>query len=284
MLSALQPRQRSPLIARQVPIRDGERITGFIDLALERAFKYRPGAHPSAIEIPADLQDREIEARTHMLEQLADHDDELLEQLLSDQTPDANRIFGDLARETARDARRSVLFGSASSSWGVRRLLKALRHETPGPEATAARLGVSDPSLYVFKVQHGSVGRLALSPGPRRHASAKARSADADGETTSASARMFTVQGDKTQKIAGADDGDVVAVAKIDTIKPGQWLGLGKLAARPSTSITRRATARSPSSRPIARMTSSCPALCNGCSRRTPASRSSMTRPTTRSC
>src|SRR3569623_776087 len=98
-----------------------------------------------------------------MLEQLADHDDELLEQLLSDETPSPERIFQDLVRETGENLGVSVLFGSASSSWGVRRLLKALRHETPGPNGTADRLGVSDPSLYVFKVLHGSVGRLALT-------------------------------------------------------------------------------------------------------------------------
>ena len=75
LLSALQPMSVSPLIARQIPIWDGEKISGFVDLALERAFKYRPGQESERIEIPAELHDREIEARTQMLEQLADHDD-----------------------------------------------------------------------------------------------------------------------------------------------------------------------------------------------------------------
>jgi elongation factor G len=228
LLSALQPVSVSPLIARQVPIREGDHITGFIDLALERAFKYRPSAQSERIEIPPELQDREIEARTHMLEQLADHDDELLEQLLSDQTPEADRIFHDLARETGETLGVSVLFGSATSSWGVRRLLKALRHETPGPDATAGRLGVSDPSLYVFKVQHGSVGRLALSRALGGRIAEGSDARDADGNHVRLGA-MFTVQGEKTHTIAGAADGDVVAVAKIDTIKPGQWLGHGQI-------------------------------------------------------
>jgi elongation factor G len=43
VLEALQPMSASPLIARQIPIRDGEKITGFVDLALERAFHYRAG-------------------------------------------------------------------------------------------------------------------------------------------------------------------------------------------------------------------------------------------------
>src|SRR6478609_2936772 len=136
LLSALQPTSVSPIIARQIPIWDGEKVSGFVDLALEYAFKYRPGQESERIEIPANLQDREVEARSHMLEQLADHDDELLEQLLMDQAPTREKVFQDLSRETSENLGVSVLFGSASTSWGVRRLLKALRHEALGPQST----------------------------------------------------------------------------------------------------------------------------------------------------
>ena len=47
-----------------------------------------PGKASERIDIPADLAEREAEARTQMLEQLADHDDDLLEQLLMDETPE----------------------------------------------------------------------------------------------------------------------------------------------------------------------------------------------------
>ena len=81
LLEALQPMSASPLVARRIPIRDGEKITGFVDLALERAFHYQPGKPSEQIEIPADLADREVLERAHMLEQLADHDDALLEAI-----------------------------------------------------------------------------------------------------------------------------------------------------------------------------------------------------------
>ena len=158
LLSALQPMSVSPLIARQIPIWDGEKVGGFVDLALERAFKYRPGQESERIEIPSGIQDREIEARTHMLEQLADHDDELLEQLLMDEMPSREKVLQDLARETGESLGVPVLFGSATSSWGVRRLLKALRHEAPDAQSAAKRLSVSDPSMYVFKILHGPIG------------------------------------------------------------------------------------------------------------------------------
>ena len=59
VLEALQPMSASPLIARQIPMRSkdsgGEKITGFVDLALERAFHYRPGKPSEQAEIPEAL-------------------------------------------------------------------------------------------------------------------------------------------------------------------------------------------------------------------------------------
>ena len=40
---------------------------------------------------------------------------------------------------------------------------------------------------------------------------------------------MFKVQGEKTQKISEAQPGDVIAVAKVDGVQAGQWLGSGKV-------------------------------------------------------
>ena len=228
LLSALQPMSVSPLIGRQIPIWDGEKIDGFVDLALEYAFKYRAGQESERIDIPADLQSREAEARTHMLEQLADHDDELLEQLLMDEAPERDKVLQDLARETGDNLGVSVLFGSAISSWGVRRLLKAMRHEAPAPQSTANRLGVSDPALYVFKIIHGSIGRLALSRALGGRIS-EGSDLKAEGGGHARVGSLFKVQGEKTLKISEARDGDVVAVAKIDTVKAGQWLGVGQL-------------------------------------------------------
>jgi elongation factor G len=228
LLSALQPMSVSPLIARQVPIRDGEKISGFIDLALERAFKYRAGKQSERIEIPAEIQDREIEARTHMLEQLADHDDELLEQLLMDEQPTREKVLHDLARETGESLGVSVLFGSALSSWGVRRLLKALRHEAPAPQRAADRLEVTDPAMYVFKIVHGAIGRLAMSRVLGGRISEGTDLKTDDGEHARVGS-LFKVQGEKTQKLGEARDGDIVAVAKIDSVKAGQWLGSGQL-------------------------------------------------------
>ena len=92
--------------------------------------------------MPATTPSREKEARFHMLEKLADHDDELMEQLLEDIEPPRDKVFDDLAKELREGLICPVLLGAATRTNGVLRLLKALRHEAPGVADTAARLGV----------------------------------------------------------------------------------------------------------------------------------------------
>jgi len=228
LLEALQPMSASPLIARWIPIRDGEKISGFVDIALERAYYYRPGQPSEQKDIPDDLAEREALERTHMLEQLADHDDVLLEQLLMDEVPDRKTVFEDLAKETGQSQIVPVLFGSAQNGFGIRRLMKALRHETPAPDAAAARLGASGPSAFIFKVSHGgAMGRLSYARvfggGLKEGQELKS----SGGETVRIGT-LFAVQGEKTAKLAEAKAGDVVAIAKLEGVHAGEWLAGGK--------------------------------------------------------
>jgi elongation factor G len=84
VLTVLQPASRSKLLLRQIPTFAGDIVTGFVDLALERAFVYKEHAPSQVIPLEGDALDREKTARFSMLEALADHDDELMEQLLED--------------------------------------------------------------------------------------------------------------------------------------------------------------------------------------------------------
>jgi elongation factor G len=228
LLEALQPMSARPLLARQIPIREGEHITGFIDLALERAYHYRPGKASETIALPPDLIEREAHERFHMLEQLADHDDDLLEQLLSDVVPSNDIIFADLARETRENLVVPLLLGSALNGFGVRRLLKMLRHEAPQPEVTAKRIGLEGPGAYVFKIFHGgAVGRLALARNFGAVIKEGAELTAADGRAIRAGA-LFGVQGGTTTKLASAEPGDIVALAKAETVNAGELLSAGR--------------------------------------------------------
>lgn len=222
LLEALQPLSAKPLLARHIPIWEGDRITGFVDLGLERAYHYVPGKPSERTEIPAGLLDREVADRMHLLEQLADHDDSLLEQLLMDETPDQKTVLSDLARETGEHLGVPVMFGSAANGSGIRRLLKALRHEAPTPERAAERLGTGTACALVFKISNGNqIGRLAFA---RMFGGALQEGAELGGTRIGT---LLRVQGDKTAKVPRAEAGDVVAIAKLEGVHAGDWLGSG---------------------------------------------------------
>ena len=59
ILPILQPASSKPLVLRQIPIWENGVASGFVDLALERAFVYRTQANPRSIEMPATVKERE---------------------------------------------------------------------------------------------------------------------------------------------------------------------------------------------------------------------------------
>ena len=51
VLNLLQPASRVPLLLRQIPIWNGDIVTGFVDLALERAHVYKEHAPSEVIPL-----------------------------------------------------------------------------------------------------------------------------------------------------------------------------------------------------------------------------------------
>ena len=224
LMAALAPVSALPLVARQIPIVEGEHVTGFVDLALERAFVYRAGRPSQQTPLSGDLAAQEADARFHMLEQLADFDDVLMEQLLSDVTPSRDAVFADLVREMNEGLITPVFFGSASNAFGVRRLLKALRHETAPAARAAVRLGLDGPGAYVMKTAFaGQAGKLAYARvfgAPLADGSALTLSDGREGRAGG----LFQMQGASLRKAARAAVGEVVAIGKLEEAATGMLL------------------------------------------------------------
>lgn len=223
-LAALQEISERPLILREAPIREGEQITGFVDLVSEKAYEYLDGAPSKMVRLPDSARPREQEAREEMLEALADFDDRLLEELLEETPPPTGEIYDNLTRDLQEDLIVPVFFGSAEHDHGIRRLLKALRHETPESDAAAHRLGL-DPAggevlAQVFKTQHlphaGKYSLARLFDGGLK-----------DGDTLAGQRLngLYRPFGDKHEKCPRAKKGAVVGLGRLDGVKTGEVLG-----------------------------------------------------------
>jgi elongation factor G len=234
VLKLLQPASRTKLVLRQIPTFAGDLITGFVDLALERAFVYKEHAASEVVPLEGDIADREKTARFSMLETLADHDDELMEQLLEDIQPPRDKVFDDLTRELRDGLVCPVLMGTATRTNGVLRIMKALRHESPGIAETAKRLGVKaasgDAVAYVLKTlntAHG--GKMSVARVLAGQIGDGTTLITEDGEVGRV-AGVFKLVGQNTEKRGPATVGETVAFAKLDKAKTGDTLTAGKQA------------------------------------------------------
>jgi elongation factor G len=230
-LKLLQPASRVPLLLRQIPIWNGDLIAGFVDLALERAHVYKEHSASEVIELKGEDLDREKEARFTMLETLADHDDELMEQLLEDIPPPRDKVFDDLAKELRERLVVPVLLGVATRSNGVLRLLKALRHEAPGVAETIARLGAkagNDPLALVLKTFHTTHGgKMSVARLLAGQAGDGTTFNTTEGEAGRVSG-VFKIMGQHFDKRGQALAGETVAFGKLDHAKTGDTLSAGK--------------------------------------------------------
>jgi elongation factor G len=229
ILPTLQPASARPLVLRQIPIWENGAASGFVDLALERAFVYRKHAQSEVIEMPSSVKQRETDARFKMLEQLADYDDELMEQLLSDMQPPRDKVFADLVKELQEGLIVPVLLGSAENGNGILRLLKALRHEVPFVDRTARRLKLENAKsaalvlktsytphggkLSIVRVLAGEFGEGTVVQGARSEERAAA---------------AFSLLGQEAKKRAPAKAGETVALGRLEKIFSGETISADK--------------------------------------------------------
>ena len=223
-LIAVQELSERKLLLREAPIQSGEGIAGFVDLISEHAYRYRDGQQSERIALPDSAKTSSAQARQELLENLADFDDHLLEELLSDIVPETGEIYRSLARDLAEDSIVPVFFGSAAHDYGVRRLLKALRHDIAGADASRARLKIDEsgePLARLFKTLHAAhTGKLSFG---RVWRGSFAEGATINGQRPSG---LFAANhGNAPVKIAEAGTGAVVAFGRLETAQTGDLLG-----------------------------------------------------------
>ncbi len=232
-LALLQPASRTPLLLRQIPLWENGVATGFVDLALERAFVYRELAPSEVMEMPVGVALDEKQARYSMLERLADYDDSLMEQLIGDIEPPRDLVFDDLARELREGHVVPLLMGSATGGHGVTRLLKALRHEAPGIAQTRNRLKLESAGANLAQV----VRTIHTAHGGKLSLARVLRGAFADGVSVTGSrggedriAGLVRLTGATSSKVARAEEGDTIAFQRLESVATGERFAEGKSA------------------------------------------------------
>ncbi|QXX73406.1 elongation factor G [Methylovirgula sp. HY1] len=226
-IAALQNYSNRPMVLRQVPIREADAITGYVDVVSERAYRYRREQDSELISLPNTMQEREREARAGLSEVLADHDDAILEKILEDVAPSSDELFRQLHHDQASGSIVQVLLGSATQGFGILRLWKALRHDAPNAWETAQRHGIAvsdQPLVQIFKTAHAGqaayTGKLSLS---RIWRGTLMDGATLNGNRVGGIHRFV---GGEPVRVASANAGELVALGRLENCATGAVLGL----------------------------------------------------------
>ena len=119
----------------QLPIGDEADFSGVVDLVNMKALLYKDdlGQEWEVADIPEELQDAAGQARTELVEAVAEYDDELMEDYLEDRPIEPARLIQDIRKATLDISMTPVLCGSAFKNKGVQPLLDAVIGYLPSP-------------------------------------------------------------------------------------------------------------------------------------------------------
>src|SRR5919206_4126 len=119
----------------QLPIGSEAGFKGIVDLINMKAIVYKDelGKDIRVEEIPAELVDAANEAREHLLNEVSDYDDELVELILEEQEIPSEKLVAAIRAATLDNKITPVLCGSSFKNKGVQPLLDAILDFLPSP-------------------------------------------------------------------------------------------------------------------------------------------------------
>ena len=119
----------------QLPIGSEVDFRGVVDLVDMKAIVYKDdlGQDWEVVDIPAELADAARQARTELIEAVAEYDDELMEDYLEEKPIEPARLIADIRKATLDISMTPVLCGSAFKNKGVQPLLDAVIDYLPSP-------------------------------------------------------------------------------------------------------------------------------------------------------
>ncbi len=218
-----------------LPIGAGENFKGVVDLLNMRA---RTAAGDA--EIPADMADEATAARQHLIEAVAECDDDLLEKYLEEGELSPEEIRSGLVAGVRESKLVPVLCGVANTGLGADLLLEFALELFPSPQdrpAWAARAADGDAESELTADPNGPFAAVVFKTIIDRFAGKlsvfRVISGTATGDSSVQNAttgskerfgKLFVLRGAEHVDVPEAGPGDIVAVAKLKDAHTGNVL------------------------------------------------------------
>jgi elongation factor G len=234
-LAKLRARYGPHVVATQLPIGSAQAFRGYVDLAKRTAFAYGAEGAEMPFPLPAELARAVADQRTVLLEALADFDDHLMEELLDGLEPPQDEIARDLCADCRHDQIVAVLAGAASTGAGLTALTDAIAMLLPSPDVMSRRdvdgreivPAIAGPLVaQVCKtIVHPQAGKFSVVRVFSGTLGAQTPLANASrGGSVLKPSGLFRLFGKRTEPVASAGPGSIVAIGRLENVATGDTL------------------------------------------------------------
>ncbi len=245
VVSEMRERLGAPAYPVGIPIGSEEDLKGMIDVVNQKALIHDPsddfGSKINVEELEGDLKDTAEMAYQELLEAVGDRDEEIMEMLLEDKTPDATQLKHAIRRLTVAGEIVPVLGGSAFKNKGVQPMVDAVIDYLPSPLDVDVQSGAdpddetkitefpaddnapfcslafklwTDPfagKLVFFRVYSGQISKGDTMYNPRTRKKERVN-------------RIMMIQADKQENVETVYAGDIAALVGIRNVTTGDTL------------------------------------------------------------
>lgn len=241
-VETIRERLRANAVPIEIPIGAEDKFVGVVDLITMKAniYKNELGTEFTVEDIPSDLVEVAEKYRAELLENIAEHDEELMEKYLEGEELTEEEIKRAIRTATIANAMNPVLCGSAYKNKGVQPLLDAIVDYMPAPtdvpdikgvdpqtdEPTTRKSSDEEPfAALAFKIATDPyVGKLAFTrvySGTVESGSYVYNSTKGKRERIG---RILMMHANKREEIDKAYAGDIVAIIGLKDTTTGDTL------------------------------------------------------------
>ncbi len=238
VLQQLKDKYGKRIAPFQLPIREGEKITGFVNV-VEREARIFDGSRTVTGELPEELKPELEELRGMLCEAVAETSEELMEKYFSGEEFTLPEMYAALRTGVSEGDIIPVLCGSAYHKLGVSSLMNAICAYFPSPDSSEfiiakkkdgsdsrIKVDVSDPmSALVFKtVADPFVGKLSYFRVYSGVMTPDTTVYNMNKDVNEKIGKIYVVNGKKQEEVTKLNAGDIGAVAKLTKTATGDTL------------------------------------------------------------
>lgn len=239
VLQQLKDKYGKRIAPFQLPIREGDKITGFVNI-VEREARRFDGSRTVTAETPEDLKPELDSLREMICEAVAETSEELMDKYFSGEEFTLPEMYAALRRGVDDGDIVPVLCGSAYHKLGISSLMNAIHAYFPAPDGqeefvvaekqdgspSRLKVDVSDPmSALVFKtVADPYVGKLSYFKVYSGVMTPDTTVYNMNKDINEKIGKIFVVNGKKQTEVSKLNAGDIGAVAKLAGTATGDTL------------------------------------------------------------